>query len=139
MRNERTANGCGHVACRVRTLVVTLVMSTALPLFTTFILPAIGHGEVVTGDVVTGDGARDAVQTGEQLGGPNVPSVPVDRGAAGDAGDDGDAPPAPAISRDAANGTEKNDDVGSSDRENDVFVPSEKILADSVVPFPVDI
>ena len=133
MRNERTANGCGHVACRVRTLVVTLVMSTALPLFTTLILPAIGHGEVVTGDVVTGDGARDAVQTGEQLGGPSVPSVPVDRGAAGDAA------PAPAISRDAANGTEKNDDVGSSDRENDVFVPSEKILADSVVPFPVDI
>ena len=133
MRNERTANGCGRVACRVRTLVVTLVMSTALPLFTTLILPAIGHGEVVTGDVVTGDGARDAVQTGEQLGGPNVPSVPVDRG------NRGDAAPAAAISRDAANGAEQNDDVGSSDRENDVFVPSEKILADSVVPFPVDI
>ncbi len=28
---------------------------------------------------------------------------------------------------------------GAGDREKDVFVPSEKILADSVVPFPVDI
>jgi len=125
MQTERTSSGFARVF-GVPAIAVAVVFLTIAG------LPAFCVGQITTGEPTPSGGgqgqahaqdhAQDPVHEQEPPAGSTSTPMPdgTKAGPSSKAGEAGKA-------------------GGAGDREKDVFVPSEKILADSVVPFPVDI